>query len=70
MDDYWGNLANQIEKWSMGTDPTSKALLDKNFNFELALVALTSNDYDRARFYLDREISELLTQWKNLTKLS
>ena len=54
----------------MGTDPTSKALLDKNFNFELALVALTSNDYDRARFYLDREISELLTQWKNLTKLS
>jgi hypothetical protein len=48
----------------------SKALLDKNFNFELALVALTAKDYDRARFYLDRETTELLTSWKNLTKLS
>jgi len=33
-------------------------------------VALTSKDFDRARFYLDREINELFNQWKNLTKLS
>lgn len=48
----------------------SKAYLDKNFNYELAMVALTSKDFDRARFYIDRETIELLTKWKNLTKLS
>jgi hypothetical protein len=48
----------------------SKALLDKNFNYELAFIALTSKDYDRARFYLDKETTELLSSWKNLTKLS
>jgi hypothetical protein len=34
------------------------------------MVALTCKDFDRARFYLDRETTELLTKWKNLTKLS
>lgn len=57
-DDYWANLSNQFDFW--GTDPVSKAYLDKNFNYELATLALTSKDYDRARFYLDREITELL----------
>ena len=51
-------------------DSRSKAYLDKNFNYEIAIVALTSKDYDRARFYLDRETNELLAQWRNLTKLS
>ncbi len=51
-------------------DAESKAYLDKNFNYELALVALTGKDFDRARFYIERETTELLTKWKNLTKLS
>jgi hypothetical protein len=51
-------------------DPVSKAYLDKNFNYELALVSLTLRDYDRARFYLDKETNELIQSWKNLTKLS
>ena len=53
VDEYWSNLSRQIEVWQM--DPLSKAYLDKNFNYEMALVALTCKDYDRARFYLDRE---------------
>ena len=36
----------------------------------MAMIALTCKDYDRARFYLDRETNELLSQWKNMTKLS
>ena len=57
-DDYWSVLATQIEYWN--SDSISKAYLDKNFNFELAIVSLTSKDFDRARFYIDRETSELL----------
>jgi len=68
VDKLWGNLSKQVEQWQL--DSVSKAYLDKNFNYELAMVALTCKDFDRARFYLDRETTELLTKWKNLTKLS
>lgn len=68
MDDFWGGLSKTLEIWQH--DPVSKAYLDKNFNYEMALYALTCKDFDRARFYLDRETTELLSQWKNLTKLS
>ena len=34
------------------------------------MLSLTQLDYDRARIYVERESSELLNQWKNLTKLS
>jgi hypothetical protein len=44
--------------------------LDKNFNYEMALISLTCKDFDRARFFIDRETTELLTKWKNLTKLT
>lgn len=57
-DEYWSNLSKQIEFWQH--DSVSKAYLDKNFNYELALTSLTCKDYDRARFYLDREQNELL----------
>ncbi|CDW71353.1 dna-dependent protein kinase catalytic subunit [Stylonychia lemnae] len=67
-DEYWNNLTKQIAFWQK--DQVSKAYLDKNFNYELAINSLTCKDYDRARFYLDKETNELLSQWKNLTKLS
>lgn len=68
VDQYWGELAKQVERWQL--DDISKAYLDKNFNYELALIALTCKDFDRARFYIERETSELLAKWRNLTKLS
>lgn len=34
------------------------------------MIALTSKDFDRARFYIDKESLELLTKWKNMTKLT
>ena len=34
------------------------------------MIALTCKDFDRARFFIDRETVELLTKWKNLTKLT
>ena len=67
-DDQWGFLTKRIEYWQH--DQISSVYLDKNFNYERAMSFLTALDYDRARFYLDREISELFLQWKNLTKLS
>lgn len=45
-------------------------MLEKNFSYELSMLFLTQLDYDRARIYIEREASELLSQWKNLTKLS
>lgn len=57
-----------MERWQL--DDISKAYLDKNFNYEMALISLTCKDFDRARFYIDRETTELLTKWKNLTKLT
>jgi hypothetical protein len=57
-----------VEFWQL--DDVSKAYLNKNFNYELAMIALTAKDFDRARFFIDRETIELLTKWKNLTKLT
>jgi len=54
--------------WTL--DDGSKAYLDKNFNYEMAIISLTYKDFDRARFFIDRETTELLTKWKNLTKLT
>jgi hypothetical protein len=36
----------------------------------MALISLTCKDFDRARFFIDRETTELLTKWMNLTKLT
>ena len=68
VDQYWGNLSKQVERWQV--DDISKAYIDKNFNYEMALIALTCKDFDRARFYIDRETNELLSKWRNLTKLT
>jgi hypothetical protein len=68
VDEFWGSLARQVEVWQR--DEISKVYLDKNFNYELAMIALTCKDFDRARFFIDRETVELLTRWKNLTKLT
>ena len=68
VDQYWSSLSKQVERWQL--DDISKAYLDKNFNYEMALIALTCKDFDRARFYIDRETNELLAKWRNLTKLT
>jgi len=65
---HWESLTAQINLWMK--DDYSKAMLEKNFSYELAMLFLTQLDFDRARIYIEREASELLSQWKNLTKLS
>lgn len=67
-ENYWTHLDRQIVLWK--ENPISETYLTKNFNYELAMVALTSKDFDRARFFIDREAVELLSKWKNMTKLS
>ena len=67
-EEHWESLTGQINLWMK--DDYSKAMLEKNFSYELAMLFLTQLDYDRARIYIERESSELLSQWKNLTKLS
>ena len=67
-EDHWESLTNQVNEWM--TDDYSKTMLERNFNYELAMLFLTQLDYDRARIYVDKEAAELLSQWKNLTKLS
>lgn len=34
------------------------------------MLFLTHRDFDRARIYIEHETNELLSQWRNLTKLS
>jgi hypothetical protein len=65
---YWENLTSQVNRWMQ--DDYSKTMLERNFSYELSLLFLTQLDYDRARIYIEREATELLSQWKNLTKLS
>ena len=65
---HWSTLTSQINNWMM--EDYSKCILEKNFCYELSMFFLTSSDYDRARIFIDKESTELLTQWKNLTKLS
>ena len=64
----WESLSKLVKLWMQ--DDFSKAMMEKNFSYELAMLSLTQLDYDRARIYIERESSELLNQWKNLTKLS
>ena len=68
VDSEWRTVSKLMEKWLL--HEPSKTILDRNFNYEMALISLTSKDFDRARFYADRETSELLRSWLNLTKLS
>jgi hypothetical protein len=65
---HWESLTAQVNLWMK--DDYSKSMLEKNFSYELAMLFLTQLDYDRARIYIEREAAELLSQWKNLTKLS
>ncbi len=51
-------------------DALSKQQLDRRFNYEQAMMFVTARDFDRARFYINREANDLLNQWKDLTKLS
>lgn len=64
----WESLSELVKLWMQ--DDYSKAMMEKNFSYELAMLSLTQLDYDRARIYIERESTELLNQWKNLTKLS
>lgn len=56
---HWESLTGQINLWMK--DDYSKAMLEKNFSYELAMLFLTQLDYDRARIYIEREAAELLS---------
>lgn len=58
-EDHWEALTSQINLWMK--DDYSKAMLEKNFSYELAMLFLTQLDYDRARIYIERDAAELLS---------
>ena len=58
-DQYWETLHKCIQEWR--NDPTSKAYLDTRFNFEQALMFVTAKDFDRARFYINKEANDLIS---------
>jgi hypothetical protein len=41
-------------------DALSKQQLDRRFNYEQAMMFVTARDFDRARFYINREANDLL----------
>lgn len=64
----WQQLTMQMQEWQR--DPISKVYLERRFNYEQAMMFVTARDFDRARFYINREANDLLSQWKDLSKLS
>jgi hypothetical protein len=56
---HWESLTAQINHWMR--EDYSKAMLEKNFSYELSMLFLTQLDYDRARIYVEREAAELLS---------
>lgn len=67
-DQYWVSLNEMIQSWN--NDIRSKAYLEQRFNFEQALMQVTAKDFDRARFFINKEESDLICQWQDMTKLS
>lgn len=58
---YWTNLNELIQNWN--SDVRSKAYLEQQFNFEQALLQVTAKDFDRARFFINKEANDLIQQW-------
>lgn len=57
-----------FENWK--TDQVSKQIIEKEFSYEIALSAITIQDFDWAKFYIEKDIDCILTNWKNLTHFS
>ena len=57
-----------LQLWN--NDTRSKAYLESKFNFEQALLQITAKDFDRARFFINKEANDLIAQWQDMTKLS
>jgi len=64
----WTSLNEMIQGWNGET--RSKAYLEQQFNFEQALLQITAKDFDRARFFINKEANDLIGQWQDMTKLS
>jgi len=64
----WTDLNQMIQGWNNET--RSKAYLEQQFNFEQALLQVTAKDFDRARFFINKEANDLIAQWQDMTKLS
>lgn len=57
-DTYWESLNEMIQGWNSNT--RSKAYLEQQFNFEQALMQVTAKDFDRARFFINKEANDLI----------
>lgn len=67
-DQNWQRLGKIRQFWL--SDPHSSHILDKKFNFEQAILFITESDFDRARFFINKEANDLINQWQDMTKLS
>jgi hypothetical protein len=57
-DENWTKILAIRNQWL--TDPLSQQILDKRFNFEQALLFITESDFDRARFFINKEANDLI----------
>ena len=54
----WTTLNEMFQRWN--NDARSKAQLEQHFNFEQAMMHVTAQDFDRARFFINKEANELI----------
>lgn len=59
----WETISNYIQREQK--NDVSKEILEQKFAYEIGVLALTGEDFDRARYYLDSERKGFLEKWKN-----
>ena len=62
-EDYWPQITNLINMW-IKSDDNVKDFIESKFSYDLALIQITTGDFDRARYYLSIEIEEFIKVWK------
>lgn len=62
----WNAMTTELTGW-MQTSATAKNYLESRFAYEIALVQITVNDLDRAKYYINIEEEEFMKRWSELT---
>ena len=61
-EEYWKTMSEYVKVWM--DSPSERETLESKYNYELALLSVTHEDLDRARFFLSKEKDLFLKSWR------
>jgi hypothetical protein len=67
-DNYWEALRDSVE--SLMADSSQKMLLEKDHPYELSLLSLVMNEFDRSKFYLEKFKDKFFRNWSGVKDFS